>query len=115
MYYCLFADNEKPSISSTPIDVTQDTDGGSETAVVTWISPTASDNSGVVTMTSSNNDGDTFSIGVTTVTFTATDAAGNQATASFIINIEGMLIINCILFDNIVKKLCLIIWNLDQN
>ena len=38
------------------------TDSGDATAVVTWTPlPTATDNSGVQTLTSTNNSGDTFS------------------------------------------------------
>ena len=59
------------------------------TAVVTWTLPTASDNSGVVTMTSSHNPGDTFSLGVTTVTYTAIDSSSNLMTYPFTVTIEG--------------------------
>ena len=43
------------------------------TAVVTWTPPTATDNFGVPTLTSTPNSGDTFPIGNNTVTYTATD------------------------------------------
>ena len=72
-----------------PSDVIQSTDEGSSTAVVSWSEPTASDNSGSVTMTSSHNSGSDFSIGDTLVTYTAVDADSNVANATFIITVQG--------------------------
>ena len=82
-----FADDEKPVISSTPADISQSADCAVTTAVVTWSPPMASDNSGVVTLTSSHDPGDTFSFGATTVTYTAVDAAANLVTDSFMVTI----------------------------
>ncbi|PHP64769.1 hypothetical protein CSC94_22470, partial [Zhengella mangrovi] len=76
-------DGENPVLSGLPTDITQPTDAGLATAVVTWTEPTASDNAPGVTLTSTHNPGDAFPIGETTVTYTATDAAGNTATGSF--------------------------------
>ena len=42
-------------------------------------------------MTSDYNSGDTFSIGTTTVVYTAVDASGNQQTVSFNIVVNGTL------------------------
>ncbi len=70
-------------------NIVQDTDANSATAVVTWSAPTASDNSGSVTLTSSHSSGDTFPIGETTVTYTAVDDAGNQIEDTFTVTIEG--------------------------
>ena len=84
-----FADDENPVISGTPTDISQSTDATVATAVVTWTPPTATDNSGSYTLTSSHNSGDTFSLGATTVTYTAVDDAGNQATDSFMVTITG--------------------------
>ncbi len=75
-----------------PSDVVQDTDAGSATAVVTWTEPTANDNSGSVTLTSSHSSGDAFPIGETIVTYTAVDDAGNQIEETFTVTIEGELI-----------------------
>src|SRR5690606_2323122 len=57
-------------------------DPGSCDAVVEWTAPTASDNCSVL-LSSSHNSGDVFLVGTTTVTYTATDGAGNTATCSF--------------------------------
>ncbi len=73
-------DNEKPVLSGCPSNITQDTDEGEAGADVTWIEPTATDNctvSGSLTWTKSHTPGSFFNVGTTTVTYTATDAAGN--------------------------------------
>ena len=92
-----FADDEDPVISSTPADISQSTYATVATAVVTWSAPTASDNSGVVTLTSTHNPGDTFSLGATTVTYTAVDAAANMATDSFTVTITGKHLIRAVI------------------
>ena len=57
---------------------------------MSWTPPTASDNSGeAVTLTSDYSPGDTFHIGTTTVTYTATDAYGNIATLPFNVVVTG--------------------------
>ena len=90
-----FADDEDPVISGTPSAISQSTDATVATAVVTWTPPTASDNSGSYTLTSSHDSGDTFSLGPTTVTYTAVDDAGDMVTDSFTVTITGKhLIIN---------------------
>ena len=76
-------DDEDPSISGTPADITQTADAGNCSAVVTWTAPTAADNCAVDAFTSDAAPGDTFPVGTTTVTYTATDIHGNTATASF--------------------------------
>ncbi|MFZ5939423.1 MAG: HYR domain-containing protein [Bacteroidota bacterium] len=71
-----------PTIDNCPSDITADLYTG--TAVeVSWTEPTASDNSGTVELTSTHQPGDQFAPGTTTVTYTATDAAGNTASCSF--------------------------------
>ena len=79
-------DTTPPTITA-PADVTAPTDPGLATAHVTTGSPTATDNSGSVTVTSSRSDGpfaltDPYPLGTTTITWTATDGSGNSATAT---------------------------------
>ena len=45
--------------------------------------PTAADNCGISSLTSTHNPGDTFAVGTTTVTYTATDLHNNATTSSF--------------------------------
>src|SRR5258707_8838031 len=72
--------------------------GLSCSAIVNWTSPTASDNCSMGSFTSNHNSGDTFPVGITTVTYNAVDAAGNSATCSFTVKvIENVapVITNC--------------------
>ena len=85
-----FIDSEIPVISGTPSTQNVNTDDDSPTAIVSWTPPTASDNSGeTVTLTADYGPGDTFPIGTTTVTYTATDAYGNTATSTLNVVVIG--------------------------
>jgi len=86
-YDIVVEDDELPVISSCPTDIPQTNDPSICGAEVTWIAPTAADNCGVSTFTSTHNSGDVFPVGTTTVTYTATDAAGNESTCSFDVTI----------------------------
>jgi len=79
-----FKDNEKP-VFETVNNITQNTDQNACSAVVSFEIPTATDNCDgtTVTQTSEFGAGDTFPVGTTTVTYTATDASGNTDTVSF--------------------------------
>ena len=66
------------------------TDASLPNATVSWTPPTASDNSGeAVTMTSDYESGETFPIGKTKVTYTATDSYGNTASSAFNVVVTG--------------------------
>src|SRR4029453_8521280 len=77
-------DNTDPVISGCPSNITVYTGSGATTcdATASWTAPTASDNCPGVSLGSNPNPGDTFPLGPTTVTYTATDGAGNTATCS---------------------------------
>ena len=55
----------------------------------TWTEPTATDNSGMVTLTSDYISGGSFPVGTTTVTYTATDESGNTAECDFDVIVAG--------------------------
>ena len=87
----MLTDDEKPVINECPGDQNVTTDSAVATAVVTWTPlPTATDNSGVQTLTSTDDSGDTFQIGSNTVTYTATDDAGNTETCTFSVVVSGI-------------------------
>lgn len=91
-------DAENPTFAGCPTTINQNTDPGSCTALVNWTVPTASDNCSGLTTSSSHSPGANFPIGTTTVTYTATDAAGNTAICTFnvvISDVENPLIIGC--------------------
>ena len=81
-------DNEDPTISC-PSDIIQNVDAGICGAAVTFETPVGMDNSGDVTVeqTAGLASGEIFPVGTTTVSFTATDAAGNSVTCSFTVTV----------------------------
>ena len=81
-----FTDNVNPVMSPCPANQTlSSTDGNCVNA--TWVAPTATDNCDNVTVTSDYNSGSCFPIGVTTVSYTATDDCGNTVTCNFTITV----------------------------
>ena len=91
------SDTGVPVIAGMPANVTINTPAGSATATHTWVAPTASDNVGVTSFTLALTPAGgaqlvslttyAFPIGVTTLTYTATDAAGNNTTGSFTVTV----------------------------
>ncbi|MCB1100254.1 MAG: HYR domain-containing protein, partial [Verrucomicrobiae bacterium] len=78
-----FRDVQSPTIIGIPGALSKPADAGSTFARVEWSAPAATDNLEVTTLTSSHSPGEVLPLGTTTVTYTATDAAGNSTTASF--------------------------------
>ena len=86
----LRTDNESPVITNIPADISHNTDNGLLTAIVNWREPTATDNSGIQTLTSTHSPGSTFDIGVTIVSYTSVDSVGHKTTKTFSITVEGI-------------------------
>lgn len=84
-------DTVSPVISNIPSSFQIVPNTGSCDAVVTWVNPTATDNCGVPSISSSHNSGATFPLGNTTVTYTATDANGNSSSASFVVTVTDIV------------------------
>lgn len=78
-----------PPVITAPANIVTRTDPGLCAAIVNF-SFDASDDSGVVTVTSSPPPGTAFPRGVTNVTGTATDPDGNTATATFTITVNDV-------------------------
>ncbi|MEO0310601.1 MAG: hypothetical protein RIQ89_258, partial [Bacteroidota bacterium] len=92
------ADTALPVISNCPANVIVNNTTGLCTGIATWAAPTAADNCGIQSLTSSHNSGATFPVGTTSVTYTATDIHGNVQTCSFNIVVtdsELPIISNC--------------------
>ena len=84
------SDIENPCNSQLPAsDQTGDTNNGSPTGTVTWTPPTTTDNSGIVSLTSSHLPGYSFGIGSTAVIYTSTDSSLNTVTCTFNVDITG--------------------------
>ena len=84
-------DEEKPTITA-PENIVQGNDLGLASAVVAVSAPAASDNCSEVKVSGVRSDGAAldapYPVGVTTITWTATDAAGNAASVSQTIKVE---------------------------
>ncbi|MFS4449701.1 HYR domain-containing protein [Maribacter sp. 2307UL18-2] len=86
-------DQEAPQITGLPSDTVIDTNVDSCVGTVNWIAPIANDNCNVQSLvqtsspTADLSNGDDFPLGITTITYTATDDTGNTATESFTITV----------------------------
>lgn len=81
-------DNEAPVLINVPVSMIQTNDAGSCGAVVTWDAVRATDNCGLISFVSDHQSGETFPLGETVVTFTATDRNGNIGRSSFTITVK---------------------------
>lgn len=79
-------ENTPPIFSNCPTTITVEADANG-TAVVNWVPPVASDNNGQPTVSSTNNPGETFALGQTTVTYSAVDCNNNVGVCAFNINV----------------------------
>jgi HYR domain/Domain of unknown function DUF11/CARDB/Secretion system C-terminal sorting domain len=70
-----------PVLSNCPTNISLTTTAS--TATANWTTPTATDNCSTPSVSSTYNSGFAFPIGVTPVTYSATDAKGNTAKCSF--------------------------------
>ena len=94
-------DDEDP-VLSCPMDTTIYANIGTTTQILGGVAPTVSDNcldpavtytaTGATTLADTLDvSGETFNMGLTTVTYTAIDAAGNSATCSFDVTVEPII------------------------
>ncbi|MCB1098771.1 MAG: HYR domain-containing protein [Verrucomicrobiae bacterium] len=81
-------DRESPTITGVPAPIEQATDTGKTTATVSWREPVVTDNvEELITIIASHRPEDVFPLGVSTVSYTATDGAGNESSASFTVTV----------------------------
>jgi len=82
-------DTEAPVFTSSQADIDVEIDFDRTSAVVNFPTPTATDNSGGVTVTQTEGiaSGGNFPVGPTLVEFTATDGAGLTATLQFTVTV----------------------------
>ncbi len=83
-------DAEAPVITGCPADITVANDPGLCTAAVSWTAPAASDNCPGVTLAGDHAPGEDFPVGVTTVTYSASDASGNTAVCGFTVTVQDV-------------------------
>ena len=87
-FVVVVVDNQNPTIVC-PSSISTTTSAGLCGRAVTYASPTATDNCGVnrTILVSGNSSGSVFGVGVTTVSYGATDVHGNTATCSFTVTV----------------------------
>lgn len=83
-------DGEAPTITDLPTVVEGVTTSDSCMGSVNWAEPLISDNCGEFAVETSHQSGDSFSLGITTVTYTAIDLQGNTQSASFEVHITDV-------------------------
>jgi hypothetical protein len=76
-----------PPVLTVPGNVVAEAEGAAG-AIVTFLLPTATDDSGVQSVSCERSSGDTFAIGVTTVQCSASDTAGNIANQAFTVTVQ---------------------------
>ncbi|XP_033122234.1 hyalin-like, partial [Anneissia japonica] len=82
-----FIDSNAPTINGCPNDISVETSSANIPLPITWIEPTAADNSGDVVLNSTHSPGTSFDLGSTTVTYTATDTSENTDICTFHIEV----------------------------
>ncbi|MEJ1240808.1 HYR domain-containing protein [Chryseolinea sp. T2] len=80
-------DGTPPTVTATTPDVVVNA-GNDCKATATWTAPVFTDNCSGATVTSTHTSGSVFSIGATTVTYTAKDVSGNTATSQFTVTVK---------------------------
>ncbi|MBI4470930.1 MAG: HYR domain-containing protein [Acidobacteria bacterium] len=81
-------DELPPRLSNCPGSLLVSNDPGQCVAVVNYTVPTVADNCSGATVACSPSSGSSFTIGLTTVTCTASDSSGNTASCSFTITVN---------------------------
>jgi Bacterial Ig domain/HYR domain len=81
------SDDTDPVISGCLGNLTVSCGASQCSATATWTEPTATDNCGLASFSGDHAPGETFSLGTTTVTYTAIDIHGNQSDCSFTITV----------------------------
>ena len=86
-FFITVTDAEVPLVTSTPLDITVENDLSVCGALVSWEEPVASDNCTVEILDSNYLSGDLFEVGVTSITYIATDSSGNTAEVTFSVTV----------------------------
>ncbi|XP_072044883.1 uncharacterized protein [Amphiura filiformis] len=78
---------DPPVVSGCPPDIEATTELGTTETVVSWIEPTATDQSSISTV-QTHSPGEEFNVGITHVAYIYTDAGGTKAACTFTITVE---------------------------
>ncbi len=82
-------DTQAPIFSNCPTNINVTAAQNITSAIATWTAPTAIDNCGTPTVTTTDNPGGLFNIGTTTVTYTAKDSKNNASTCVFTVTVNS--------------------------
>ncbi|XP_038069618.1 uncharacterized protein LOC119738747 isoform X6 [Patiria miniata] len=82
-------DTQPPTFTGCPAQRQSLLPSGSDSVIVTWTEPVGSDNIGITNTERSHRPGDSFGLGITQVTYTFSDRAGNQASCIFSVNVTA--------------------------
>ncbi len=83
-----YVDTTAPSIACPPDVTTDESSSSANSAAVSYPAPSASDDSGTVTVDCSPASGSSFPVGTTEVRCTATDPSGNSSSCSFSVTVN---------------------------
>jgi YD repeat-containing protein len=82
-----------PVLANVPANISLLANAANCEATVTWTAPTATDNCTTSpAITSTHNSGDNFPLGITTVSYTATDDEGNDVVETFDVTVTSDLV-----------------------
>ena len=112
MTYLFAGDTEAPVVSICPENIALTVPFQSAGTTVSWSEPTVTDNSGAFTTVQSHNSGDFFAANTqTTVIYTFTDAAGNEARCIFTVTVTELGIAVFLHSQNLIQSLKRQTWN----
>ncbi|XP_072049468.1 uncharacterized protein [Amphiura filiformis] len=81
-------DVESPTFVNLPSDIIKEVSPGTQSATVTWVDPTANENSGFYTIDSTYQSGTSFGIGIHSNVYTVRDPSGNTASHTMTISVQ---------------------------
>lgn len=84
--------NSTPVLTACPANITINAQGANCTAAVNWQAPTAVDACGITPIVPIPSQGPntSFPVGITNVTYVATDGQGNSSTCSFTVSVQDV-------------------------
>jgi hypothetical protein len=82
-----YVDTQAPQISGCPSNIEVPAEAGTCAATASWAPPTATDDCADPSLTGDFQPGDNFPAGITLVTYTASDAAGNSSLCTFTVTV----------------------------
>ncbi|XP_072046102.1 hyalin-like [Amphiura filiformis] len=81
-------DTKRPQINGCPNDIHTSVEIGTPDIAISWLEPSASNNSEQITTNSTHAPGQPFSVGSSDVLYTFTDVWGNQAFCQFLVTVK---------------------------